>query len=257
MIHSTAIIDKGAEIDSTAEIGPYCTIGPKVKIGAGTKLMSHVVVTGKTKIGKDNIIFPFSVIGAIPQDLKYKGEDTELKVGDRNTIRESVTLNLGTAQGGGVTSVGNDNLLMAYVHLGHDSHVMDHCVIANAVQIAGHVTLEDYVTIGGVSAIAQFLRVGKHSYVSGHTGVEKSVPPFCIAHGSRPMTLRGANIVGLRRRGYKAEVIQMLNETVKLWTRTDVHKDQCIIEIESQYGDAPEIQEFIRFIRDCETGVVR
>ncbi|MCM0606713.1 MAG: acyl-ACP--UDP-N-acetylglucosamine O-acyltransferase [Xanthomonadaceae bacterium] len=257
MIHSTAIIEKGAELDSGVEVGPYCIIGPKVKIGTGTRLMSHVVVSGKTSIGKSNTFFPFSVIGGVPQDLKYNGENTELRIGDRNTIRESVTLNLGTAQGSEVTVVGNDNLLMAYVHLGHDTSIGDHCIIANSVQIAGHVTLEDYVTIGGVSAIAQFLKMGKHSYVSGHTGVEKSVPPFCIAHGSRPMTLRGANIVGLRRRGYKAEVIQMLNETIKLWTRTDVNKDQTLIEIESQYGEAPEVQEFVRFIRDCDTGVVR
>ena len=257
MIHPTSIIEKGAEIDPSVEIGPYCTIGPKVKIGAGTKLISHVVVTGKTRIGKNNVFFPFSMIGAIPQDLKYKGEDTELIVGDHNTIRESVTLNLGTVQGGGITSVGDHNLLMAYVNLGHDTKLGSHCVLANSAQIAGHVMLEDYVTIGGVSAVAQFLRIGKYSYVSGHTGVEKSVPPFCIAHGSRPMTLRGANIVGLRRRVYKAETIQVINETIKLWTRQDVTKDQSLIEIESQYGDLVEVQEFIKFIRDSDTGVAK
>lgn len=257
MIHSTAIVDKHAEIDSNVEIGPFCVIGPKVKIGSGTRLMSHVVVDGKTTIGKDNLFYPFAVVGAKPQDLKYKGEDTELIVGDQNTIRESVTLNLGTIQGGGLTKVGNGNLLMAYVHLGHDSKVGNHCIIANAVQVAGHVEMEDFVTIGGVSGVAQFLKIGQHAYVSGHTGIEKSIPPFCIAFGSRPMLLRGANIVGLRRRGLKAETIQVINEAIKLWGRPDVNKEQCLIEIESQYGEVQQVQEFVKFIRTCDSGVVK
>jgi UDP-N-acetylglucosamine acyltransferase len=257
MIHPTAIVDRNAEIGREVEIGPYCTIGPKVKIGDGTKLLSHVVVEGRTTIGEGNRFFPFSMIGAVPQDLKYKGEDTELRIGSRNTIRECVTLNLGTLQGGGVTSVGNDSLLMAYVHLGHDTHVGSHCIVANSVQLAGHVTLEDHVTIGGLSGVAQFLKVGQHAYVSGHTGIEKSIPPFSVAHGSRPMVLRGANIVGLRRRGFKAETIQVINEAIKLWCRSEVNKEQCLIEIESQYGEYAEIQQFLKFIRESESGVVR
>jgi len=257
MIHPTAIIAKGAELDSSVTVGPYCTIGPKVKIGKGTQLISHVVVDGRTTIGEGNTFYPFSMIGAMPQDLKYKGEDTQLIVGNNNTIRESVTLNLGTVQGGGITSVGDQCLLMAYVHLGHDTRVANQCILANGVQLAGHVTLEDQVTIGGLSAVAQFLKIGKHAYVVGHTGVEKSIPPFAVALGSRPLVLRGANIVGLKRRGFKAETIQVINEVIKLWCRAEVNKEQCLIEIESQYGDRPEVQQFLTFIKESETGVVR
>ncbi len=257
MIHPTAIVSKEAELDPSVEVGPYCIIGPRVRIKRGTRLISHVVLDGHTEIGEENVIFPFASLGTIPQDLKYKGEPTRLVVGDRNQIRESVTLNLGTVQGGGVTSVGNDNLLMAYVHLGHDCAVGNHCVIANYGGLAGHVTLEDYVFVGGQTGISQFLRIGAHAYVAGQSGIEKDVPPFSIALGSRPPALKGCNIVGLRRRGFAAETIQKINESIKLWTRPDIQKEQCLLEIESQYGEYKEIQQFISFIRKSETGVVR
>jgi len=257
MIHPSAIVHPEAKIDPTAEVGPYCTIGANVKIGRGTRLMSHVVVDGWTTVGEGNTIFPFAVIGAIPQDLKYKGEKTELIIGDHNTIREAVTLNLGTAQGGGKTQLGNGNLLMAYVHFGHDCIVGNHNIFANSVGLAGHVTVEDYATLGGQSGVSQFLRVGSYSYVGGQSGVDKDVPPFCICLGARPFNIKGANIVGLRRKGFSAEVITKINESIKLWSRSDVQKDQCLMEIESQYGEVPEIQKFLTFIRKSEVGVVR
>lgn len=257
MIHPTAQIHPEAKLDSGVEVGPWCTIGPHVKIGRGTKLVSHVVVDGWTEIGQENTVFPFAVLGAIPQDLKYRGEPTQLIIGDRNTIRESVTLNLGTVGGGGKTQIGNNNLLMAYTHLGHDCIVGDHCIIANYGGLAGHVTLCDYVTIGGMTGISQFVRIGSYAYVGGQSGLEKDVPPFSIAIGSRPCSLKGANIVGLRRRGFSADTIQKINEAIKLWVRTDVQKEQCLLEIESQYGEYPEIQSFISFIRKSEAGVVR
>lgn len=257
MIHPSAIIHKGAELDPSVEVGPWCIIGPNVKVKRGTKLMSHVVLDGWTEIGEDNQIFPFAVLGAVPQDLKYKGEPTQLIVGDNNTIRESVTLNLGTVQGGGATRVGNHNLLMATVHLGHDTRVGNHTIIANGCGLAGHVTVEDYAIVGGMTGVAQFARIGAHAYIGGHSAIEKDVPPFGIAVGSRPCALKGANIVGLRRRGYSAETIQKINEALKLWARSDVQKEQCLLEIESQYGDVPEIQQLIKFIRTTETGVVR
>lgn len=257
MIHPSAQIHPEAKVDPTAEVGPWCIVGPHVRIGKNTRLLSHVVVEGHTEIGNDNVFFPFSVIGAVPQDLKYKGEPTQLIVGNRNTIRESVTLNLGTVGGGGMTRVGDDNLLMAYTHLGHDCIVGNHCIIANVGALAGHVTLEDYVTIGGQCGISQFVRLGAHSYIGGQSGVEKDVPPFSIAVGSRPIVLKGANIVGLRRRGFAAAAISRVNEAIKLWTRQDVQREQCLLEIESQYGEFPEIQQFLDFIRKSEHGCVR
>lgn len=256
-IHSTAIISPEAKIDPSVEIGPWCTVGPNVVIGKGTRLISHVVLDGWTTIGEDNVFFPFSVIGAVPQDLKYKGEKTELIIGNRNTIRESVTLNLGTVQGGGLTRIGDDNLLMAYVHMGHDSIIGNHCILANSSGLAGHVILGDYVTLGGQSGVGQFVRIGSHAYLGGQSAVEKDVPPFCIALGGRPISIRGANIVGLRRRGFSAETITKVNETIKLWSRPDVQKEQCLLEIESQYGDLAEVAQFVKFIRESESGVAR
>ena len=257
MIHPTAVVHPEAQVHPSVEVGPWCSIGKHVKIGRGTRLLSHVVVDGWTQIGEDNVIFPFAVLGAVPQDLKYKGEETRLIVGNRNKIREGVTLNLGTVQGGGKTVVGDDCLLMAYSHLGHDCIVGNHCIMANYAGLAGHVTLQDYVTLGGMTGVSQFVRVGAHAYIGGQSGIERDVPPFTIAIGSRPCNIKGCNIVGLRRRGYAAEVIQKINEAIKLWNRPDVQKEQCLLEIESQYGEVKEIQQFVSFIRESETGVVR
>jgi UDP-N-acetylglucosamine acyltransferase len=256
-IHSTAIIHPDAKIAEGVEIGPYCTVGAFVKIGKGTKLISHVSVDGWTTIGERNLFYPFSVIGAAPQDLKYKGEKTEVIIGDENTIRECVTINLGTVQGGGLTKIGSHNLLMAYVHLGHDCIVGNHCILANSVGLAGHAIVDDYATIGGQSGVAQFVRVGAYTYLGGQSGIEKDIPPYCIALGGRPITVKGANIVGLRRRGFPAETISKINEAIKLWARSDVQKEQCLLEIESQYGEIPEIQNFLQFIRSSSYGVAR
>jgi UDP-N-acetylglucosamine acyltransferase len=257
MIHPTALIHPDARIDPGVKIGPYVTVGAHVRIARNTELMSHVVVDGRTELGEGNVIFPFAVLGAVPQDLKYKGEATRLVIGDNNRIRECATLNLGTVQGGGVTKVGNDCLIMAYAHLGHDCIVGNHVIIVNCVGLAGHVTVEDYATIGGMSGVGQFTRIGAHSYIGGQSGIEKDVPPFAVAVGSRPIALRGANIVGLRRRGFSAETISKINDSIKLWTRPNVEKEQALLEIESQYGEFPEIQQFVSFIRKSETGVVR
>ncbi len=257
MIHPTAIIHPDAKLDPSVEVGPYCTVGANVRIAKGTKLLSHVVVDGWTEIGEDNTIYPFAVIGGVPQDLKYKGEPTRVKIGSRNTIRESVTINLGTVQGGGVTSVGDDCLIMSYVHLGHDCDVRNHVILATAVGLAGHALVEDFAILGGMTGVSQFVRVGAHTYIGGQSGIERDVPPFSIALGSRPCNLKGANIVGLRRRGYPAEVISKINDAIKLWARSDVQKEQCLAEIDAQYSEIPAIQQFVAFIRKSETGVVR
>lgn len=256
-VHPTAIVHPLAKLSEGVEVGPYSIIGENVSIGAGTKVLSHVVIEGWTTIGERNTIFPFSVIGAVPQDLKYKGEKTEVIIGNDNVIRESVTINLGTVQGGGITKIGNGNLLMAYVHLGHDCIVGNHVILANSVGLAGHAIVDDYAIIGGQSGVAQFVRVGAHTYMGGQSGIEKNIPPYCIALGGRPITVKGANIVGLRRKGFSAETITKINEAIKLWTRTDVQKEQCLLEIESQYGDVPEIKNFTDFIRHSDSGVAR
>lgn len=256
-IHPTAIVNPDAQLDPSVEVGPFCIVGPKVKIGAGTKLASHVVIEGNTTIGKDNTIFPFAVIGVVPQDLKYKGEPTQVIIGDKNLIREGVQIHLGTVQGGGVTKVGNQNLIMGYVHLGHDCIVGNSCILANYVGLAGHVILEDFVTLGGMTGVSQFVRVGAHSYIGAQSGLEKDAPPFTIARGSRPCSPKGANIVGLRRRGFAAETITKINEAIKLWSRSDVTKEQTLLEIESQYSDTAEIQQFVLFIKNSEAGVIR
>ena len=256
-IHPTAIIHPGAELASDVEVGPYCVIGPNVKVDSGTRFMNHVYIDGHTRIGKNNVFFPFGSIGAVPQDLKYKGEPTELIIGDDNTIRESVTLNLGTVQGGGKTALGNHNLLMAYVHFGHDTIVGNHCIITNSVNLAGHVVVEDYANIGGMTGVIQFIRVGAYSYIGGCSIMDRDVPPFAVVVGSRPAEVKGANIIGLRRKGFKNDVISAINESLKLWKRQDVMKEQCLLEIESQYGEVEEVKRLLQFIRGSGNGCIK
>lgn len=256
-IHPTAIVSPHAELASGVEVGPYCTIGPEVKIGSGTKLISHVVIEGTTTIGSENVFFPFSVIGGVPQDLKYKGEKTELVIGDHNTIRESVTLNLGTIQGGGKTVLGSHNLLMAYTHLGHDSIVGSHCVLANSVAIAGHVVLEDHAIIGGLTGVTQFVHVGTHVYVGAGAMIDKDAPPFAVLVGARPCEVKGANLVGLRRKGFKNDAIMAINEALKLWKQPDLQKDECLQKIEAEFGTHAEVKTLVDFIRKSKNGCLR
>ncbi len=256
-VHPTAIVHPQAILDASVQVGPWCTVGPHVRLGKGTRLISHVVMEGHTEVGEGNTFYPFSVIGVIPQDLKYKGEPTRLVIGNGNTFREGVSIHLGTVQGGGVTQIGNGCLIMGYVHVGHDCWIGNHCILANFVGLAGHVVIEDYVNVGGMSGVTQFSRLGAYSYLGGQSAVERDVPPYSIAVGGRPCHLKGANIVGLRRKGFASETIQRINEAIKLWVRPDIQKEQCLLEIESQYGDTPEVQEFVRFIRQSDTGVLR
>ena len=256
-IHPSSLVDPHAELGKDVMVGPFCRIGPNVKIGDGTQLLSHVVVEGWTTIGIQNTIFPFSVLGAIPQDLKYKGEKTEVIIGSHNTIRESVTINLGTIQGLAKTVVGDHNLLMAYVHVGHDSIVKNNTILANAVGLAGHVIVEDYANVGGMVGVAQFLTIGLHSYVAGRSSIDRDVPPFCIVVGERPCEIKGANIIGLRRRGYKPDLITSINEAIKLWKGSGKTKEQSLLEIEAQYGTIPDVQHFVDFIRNSKNGCLK
>jgi len=218
LIHPTAIVDPQAELDPTVSIGPYAVIGPHVRVGAGTMIGAHCVIEGRTTIGRDNRIFQFASLGAIPQDKKYAGEPTELVIGDRNTIREFCTFNLGTVQDVGTTRVGDDNWIMAYVHIAHDCQLGNEITMANNVTLAGHVQVGDWATVGGLTGVLQRMRVGAHSMVGFASHVGKDVPPFMVVDGN-PLVVRGVNLVGLRRRDFSAERIAAIREMHKLLYR--------------------------------------
>jgi UDP-N-acetylglucosamine acyltransferase len=217
-IHPTAIVDPGAELDGSVTVGPYTLIGPHVKIGAGTTVAGHVVIEGHTTIGRDNRIFQFGSIGAANQDKKYQGEPTELVIGDRNTLREFVTLHVGTVQDKAVTRIGDDNWIMAYTHIAHDCVVGNHTTLANNATLAGHVELGDWVTIGGLTGIHQFVKVGAHAMVGFASAVSQDVPPFMLVDGN-PLAVRGVNVVGLKRRDFSAERIAAVRQMHKLLYR--------------------------------------
>src|SRR5215470_1669679 len=201
-VHPTAIVDPGARIAATAEIGPYCIIGAEVEIGAGTRLMANVYVEGPASIGADNIFYPYSTVGVAPQDLKYKGERSSTRIGSRNKIREFVTIHRGTEGGGMLTSMGDDNLLMAYVHVAHDASIGNHAVLANAATIGGHVIVGDWAVISAGSAIHQFCRVGRHAIIGGYSVITQDVLPFSSTVSERENHIFGANKIGLERRGF-------------------------------------------------------
>ncbi|MBI3555755.1 MAG: acyl-ACP--UDP-N-acetylglucosamine O-acyltransferase [Deltaproteobacteria bacterium] len=258
-IHASAIIHPEAQIHESCEIGPFCKVGPAVKVGAGNRLLSHVVIENRTTIGENNVFHPFGIIGGEPQDLKYEGEPTELVIGNGNTIRESVTLNIGTKGGGGVTRVGDGNLLMAYVHLGHDTVVGSHTVIANSCQIAGHVVVEDWAIIGGLCGVSQFLRIGTHCYIGGGSGIERNVPPFTFGKGATGSYENlGMNLVGLKRRGFDDQAIAALREVDKLYIKDkSLEKEIVLKKIEEALGSVSVVQQFVKFVRASEKGVYR
>jgi UDP-N-acetylglucosamine acyltransferase len=258
-VHPTSIIHPEAKVHPSCEIGPFCTIAANVVIGAENRLMSHVVIESNVTIGERNVFYPFSVIGGLPQDLKYRGEKTVLTIGNNNVIRESVTLNVGTEGGGGITSVGDHNLLMAYVHLGHDTRLGSHTVIANSCQIAGHVTIEDWAIIGGISGVSQFVRVGAHSYVGGCSAVDRDVAPFSMGRGSTGnYEVLGMNLVGLKRRKFSDEDISALQEVNKLFFKDrSLEKEASLQRLEEKLGSNKTVQQFIRFVRSSEKGTYR
>ncbi|SFV91121.1 Acyl-[acyl-carrier-protein]--UDP-N-acetylglucosamine O-acyltransferase [hydrothermal vent metagenome] len=204
-IHPTAIVKEGAVLGNNVTVGPFAYIGPKVTIGDGTTVASHAVIEGKTTIGKHNRIFSHAAVGTIPQDLKYDGEESELIIGDHNIIREFTLLNPGTKGGGMVTKIGNHNLLMGYVHLGHDVILGDHCILANGATLAGHVELGNHVVIGGLTPIHQFVHIGDYAMIGGASAVAQDIPPYCLAEGNRAV-LRGLNLTGLRRKIEREEI---------------------------------------------------
>jgi UDP-N-acetylglucosamine acyltransferase len=256
-IHPTAIIDPNARIAESADIGPYCIIGPEVEIAAGTRLMANIYLEGPTWIGQDNLFYPFSSIGVAPQDLKYQGERSETRIGDRNRIREFVTIQRGTAGGGLVTRIGNDNLLMVYVHVAHDAQIGNHTILSNAVTFAGHVTVEDWAVIGAFSGVHQFCRVGRHAMIGGYSVITQDVLPFSMTVSPRDVKVFGANKVGLERRGFSRDSIDALHKAFRLLTKAGLNTSQAVERIGAEVEATPEVQELLAFIRASDRGVVK
>ncbi len=255
MIHSTAIVHPGARLAADVEIGPYAIIGERVSIGAGTTVGPHAVIEGWTEIGEKNRIFQFASVGADPQDLKYHGEKSLLRLGDRNTVREFVTLHRGTESGIGQTIIGDDNLFMAYSHVAHDCVVGNRVILANGATLAGHVAVADHAILGGLSAVHQFCRVGCHVMISGGAMVTQDVPPFTIAHGDRAKTV-GLNLVGLQRRGFDEETIRQLKQAYRLIFRSGLRLEEALAKVSELDGGA-ELQLLVDFIRCSERGIAR
>jgi UDP-N-acetylglucosamine acyltransferase len=248
-IHPTAIVDSGAELADDVEVGPYSIIGPDVRIGSGTRIASHVVIDGRTTIGERNRIGPFNSIGGEPQDKKYRGEPTELVIGDDNLIREYCTFNTGTVQGGGVTRVGDDNWIMAYAHLAHDCSVGSHTVFANKAQLAGHVEIGDWVVLGGDTNIYQFVRIGDHAMIGADVLVLLDVPPFAMIGGDPPGP-HGVNVEGLKRRGFAPEVVAALRQAHKTLYRSGLSLAEARAAIDRQIEEMPPAADPLRLIND-------
>jgi UDP-N-acetylglucosamine acyltransferase len=255
-IHPTAVVEPGARVDPTCDVGPYAVVGADVVLGPGTTLAAHAIVKGHTTMGAGNRVFSHAVIGEIPQDLKYRGEPTRLAIGDRNTFRECVTINLGTVQGGGETVIGDGCLFMAYSHVGHDCRVGDGAIIANSVALAGHVTLEEHVHFSGLAAAHQFCRIGRLAFVSGLTGVTMDVPPYCTAVGARA-ELAGLNAVGMQRAGMTEEQIGRVKQAYKILFRSNLVLAEALAQVEGELGAHPEVAHFVAFIRGSQRGITR
>lgn len=255
MIHHTAIIDPKARLSENVSVGPYSIIGADVEIGEGTYIHSHVVINGPTTIGCDNQIFQFASVGEITQDKKFDGEYARLEIGDRNVFREACTINRGSSSGG-VTRIGDDNLFMAYVHIAHDCHVGNHTVFANNASLAGHVTVDDFVVMGGFSGVHQFCNVGAHAFAAMNSMIIKDVPPFVKVSGyyAKPF---GLNTVGLQRRGFSNNTINLLRRAYKLIYRQGLTLQEAIVELDKLLSSCDEIGVIINFLQNSERGIVR
>ncbi|MCW5659523.1 MAG: acyl-ACP--UDP-N-acetylglucosamine O-acyltransferase [Burkholderiaceae bacterium] len=259
-IHPSAVVDAKAELDASVSVGPYAVIGPHVRIGAGSSVGAHSTIEGHTTIGSDNRIFQFVSVGAPPQDKKYGGEPTRLEIGNGNTIREFVTINTGTVQDAGVTRLGDDNWIMAYVHIAHDCQLGSHLILANAVQLAGHVHLGDWVFLGGLSGVHQFVRVGAHAMTGFQTRLAQDLPPFVTAAGN-PAQAQGINQEGLRRRGYTPERIAPVKQMHKALYRqglTLADARSAIAQIGAQTPEGrADVELMLGFLASAERGIVR
>ena len=255
-IHPTALVDPKAQLDSSVSVGPYAVIGPHVRIGAGTTVGAHCVIEGHTTIGQDNRIFQFASVGAQPQDKKYAGEPTRLEIGDGNTIREFVTINTGTVQDEGLTRIGHDCWIMAYVHIAHDCRLGDHIILANAVQLAGHVHLGDWVFLGGLTGVHQFGRVGAHAMTAFQPRLAQDVPPFVTA-GGNPAEAQSINAEGLKRRGFSPERITLIKQMYRLLYRQGLTLHAARQQIDALRGEVAEADADIALMQDFLTSATR
>lgn len=256
MIHPTAIVDPAASIASDVSIGPYCIVGPHVEIGAGTSLASHVVVEGPTRIGEGNRIHAFCSLGGAPQDKKYAGEPTRLEIGDGNTIREFCTLNRGTSQDAGVTKVGNNNWIMAYVHLAHDCQVGDHTIFANNAQLAGHVHVGDFAILGGFTVVHQFVHIGAHSITAMGSILLQDLPPYVMAAGNTARAF-GVNAEGLKRRGMTPAEIASVKAAYKVLYRSGLSLKDARDKLQGMIVDAPQVGRLLEFLEVSSRGIIR
>jgi UDP-N-acetylglucosamine acyltransferase len=254
LVHPTAIVDTNAKIASDVIIGPFTVIESNVVIGSGCKIHNHVTITGNTKIGKNNIIHPYSAIGVPPQDISYADELTELVIGDRNVVRENCTVSIGTIRGSGITSVGSDNLIMAYSHIAHDCKIGNHILMANGAQLAGHVLIEDYATLGGFSLIHQFVRIGRNSFTSMGSAVNLDLPPYCLASGNYARAI-GLNKVGLRRFGMKSKTLDALSRAFRMLVQRRFEPNEN--ELSELSREHVEVKNFVSFIKSSKRGTIR
>lgn len=256
MIHPTAVIDPKAQLAENVSVGAFSVIGADVTIGAGSKIGPHVVIEGPTSIGEDNEIYQFASVGAAPQDKKYSGEPTQLIMGDRNLIRENVTINRGTIQDIGKTVIGDDNWIMAYVHIAHDCVVGSHTIFANNATLAGHVHIHDYAILGGFTLVHQFCHIGEYSFTGMGTSLSKDLPPYVMAHGA-PALPRGINREGLKRNGFDVESIARIKDCYRMLYRQDLQFRQALEKIEEAYPDNDEIVLLSKFCKRSERGIIR
>lgn len=255
-IDSRAVIDPSARIGTNVTIGPFSVIGKDVVIGDDTWVGPHVVINGPTRIGRENRIFQFASIGEIPQDKKFHGEDSVLEIGDRNTIRENATINRGTADGGGITKVGNDNWLMAYIHIAHDCIIGNHTIFANAASLAGHVRINDYAILGGFTLVHQFCTIGEHAFCGMGSAISKDVLPYVMVNGN-PAQPHGLNSEGLKRQQVSKETQQLLREAYKIIYRTGLTTQEAIKKLEGPAQACPEVSNIRRFLEQSQRGIVR
>lgn len=256
-IHPTSTVHPKARLDQGVWIGPYSFVGEKVTIHKKTRFDAYVHIDGLTEIGESCLFSPFSSIGTEPQDVTYKGEETLVRIGDRNIFREGITVHRGTVKGGGKTLIGNDNYFMAYSHIAHDCLVGNETVFINGATLGGHVFVEDYATVGAFSAVHQFCRVGKHAFIGGYSVITQDVLPFCRVAGMRPALLYGLNVIGLRRRGFSNERIKILKEIFKIFFYSDLNTAQALERIKEQTPPGEERDEIINFVQTSKRGIIK
>src|SRR5271167_253333 len=256
-IHPTAIVDPSAKIPASCSIGPYCIVGAGVEMGERCELVSHVVLQGPTRLGSDNKIYPFAVVGMDPQDVSFAGEITRLEMGDHHVVPESVTLTRGTAKGGGVTRIGSHVLIMAYTHIGHDCIIGDHAMLINAATLAGHVTVEEWAVVGALCPVHQFVRIGAHSYIGGGTTVTQDVLPYSMTSAERDTHAYMLNKLGLQRRGFSQERIAKLRHAFKVLLASKLNTSQALAKLRSEGGLSEDVELLLRFIESSERGVIK